>query len=210
MRGFMGARRLLNVRPHMHVIRFAAFLFAALASVLPGNAAAPAQDIPKATWEPIYFRSINKLSGMVGWRPLRNLALQSDSFEVRIWIGFGIGPLEVLSIQREGSAWRGRYAIHRMWLAGPVAVQSVVPKSGWAQHWVRLVRLGLLTLPDSSTLPRSESMVADGVSYVVEINKDGRYRTYMYGNPKHEKWPEAKRMIEIVEALRDEILPELK
>lgn len=191
----------------MQRIRLAFFLLAALAAVLPGNAAAQARDIPKARWEPIYFRSIDKLSGMVEWRPLRELALPADTFEVRIWIGFGIGPLEALSIRREGSAWSGRHVIHRLWTPGPVAVRPVTPKSGWNQLWIRLVRLGLLTLPDSSTLPKSESRVADGVSYVVEINKDGHYRTYMYGNPQYEKWLEAKRMIEIVETLQDEIIP---
>jgi hypothetical protein len=191
----------------MHVIRLAAFLLTALAPVLLGNAATPVRDIPKAAWEPIYFRSIDQFSHMVNWRPLRDLALGADTFEVRVWIGFGVGPLEALSIRREGSTWSGRYAIHRLWLAGPVAVQSVTPKSAWDQLWARLVQLDLLKLPDSSTLPRSESMVADGVSYVVEINKDGRYRTYMYANPVHKKWPEAKRMIEIVETLRNEIIP---
>ena len=191
----------------MHMIRLVALLLAALASLPPSYAAAPERDIPKATWEPIYFRSINQLSGKAGWRPLRDLALPADSFEVRVWIGFGIGPLEALSMRREDSTWSGRYAIQGPRNADPVAVEAVTPKSGWDQLWARLVRLDLLTLPDSSTLPKSQIAVTDGVSYVVEINKDGRYRTYMYANPKYEKWSEAKRIIEIIETLRDEILP---
>jgi hypothetical protein len=50
-------------------------------------------------------------------------------------------------------------------------------------------------------------MFFDGVSYVVEINQNHRYRTYHYGNPKEQKWPEAKKIIEIVQTLSDELAP---
>ena len=81
------------VRLLTHMIRLAALLLTALASLPPSYAAAPERDIPKATWEPIYFRSINQLSDKAGWRPLRDIALRAESFEVSVWIGFGIGPL---------------------------------------------------------------------------------------------------------------------
>jgi hypothetical protein len=35
------------------------------------------------------------------------------------------------------------------------------------------------------------------MSYVVEYNRDGIYRTYLYDNPNYAKCDEAKRMIEI-------------
>lgn len=190
------------------MIRPAALLLATFALVLPGTAAAQTRDIPEATWEPIYFRSINEMSSQLGWTPLRDVAPAADLLEVRVWIGFGIGPMEVYSMRRVGKAWSARYAMH-----GPtptsrkaLVVRSATPKSDWNQLWGRLVELGILTLPDSSTLPKSESRVADGVSYVVEINRNGAYRTYEYGNPEYEKWPQAQRIIEIIRTLRDGVV----
>jgi hypothetical protein len=44
----------------------------------------------------------------------------------------------------------------------------------------------------------------DGMSYVVEINSDRTYRTYMYDNPFYAKCDEAKRMMKIGEIVADE------
>jgi hypothetical protein len=53
-----------------------------------------------------------------------------------------------------------------------VEVRKVVPQTDWNVLWNRVEAFGILTLPDSSTLP-GEVMVLDGTSYVVEIN-DGK------------------------------------
>jgi hypothetical protein len=83
---------------------------------------------------------------------------------------------------------------------------KVKPKSGWEKLWKEITYLGVLTLPDSSTLP-DEEIVLDGVSYVVEINQNNQYRTYQYGNPEAQKRPQAKQIIEIVQILSDELTP---
>ena len=46
--------------------------------------------------------------------------------------------------------------------------------------------------------------VFDGVSYVVEINKDQQYRTYLYDNPAQAKCSEAKQMLEIAGIIAEE------
>ena len=68
--------------------------------------------------------------------------------------------------------------------------------------------LGILTLPDSSTLP-NEVGVCDGIGYVVEINDGGRYRTYCYSNPQSQIWPEAEKIIAIIKAFDDEFKHQL-
>ena len=47
-------------------------------------------------------------------------------------------------------------------------------------------------------------MDLDGMSYVVEYNRDGSYRTYMYDNPDNAKCDEAKRMIKIGNMIAEE------
>ena len=185
-----------------NIFKLLAVLFAITFS-LNDEAAELERDIPKATWEPIFFKSINRLATTAGWKSLREAPLPAESLEVRAWIGFGLSPLQGYSLRQDGSRWTGRYIIESFQQTNSVTARDITPKSGWERFWNRLGQLNLLTLPDSSTL-RGEEMVMDGVSYVVEINRDGRYRTYEYGNPQEQKWPEAKKIISIVQMLHDE------
>jgi len=185
-----------------HVFKLLAVLFMATVP-LNDEAGEFQRDIPKGTWEPIFFESINRLATKAGLKPLREAPLSSGSLEVRVWIGFGLSPLQGYSLRRDGSRWTGRHIMESFQQTNSVRVQEITPKSGWDRLWTRLVQLDLLTLPNSSTL-HGEDMVRDGVSYVVEINRDGRYRTYQYGNPQEQKWPEAKKIISIVQTLHDE------
>jgi hypothetical protein len=160
---------------------------------------------PTATWEPLFFGAINQLAGKAGWKPLREASLPSQSLEVRIWIGFGMVSLQGYSLRQDGSVWTGHYVVENQQQTNAVTVRDISPKGGWDKLWTRLVQLDVLTLPDSSTL-RDEVLVIDGVCYVVEINKDGRYRTYEYSNPKFQKWPEAKKIDSIGQTLQDEFI----
>ena len=86
-----------------------------------------------------------------------------------------------------------------------VPVLIVTPKTSWENLWNKLEALDILTLPDSSTLP-DEWIVPDGRGYVVEINDGEQYRTYHYGSPEHQNWPETKKFMQIVKILYDELI----
>ena len=50
----------------------------------------------------------------------------------------------------------------------------------------------------------------DGMSYVVEVNTQAMYRTYLYDNPSYAKCAEAKEMIRIGNIIAEEFdLPEM-
>lgn len=54
-------------------------------------------------------------------------------------------------------------------------------------------------------------MVEDGMSYVVEVNYDNTYRTYLYDNPSYAACEQAKKMIEIGNTIAEEFgLPEMR
>ena len=179
-----------------------------VASLAPGAANAQVRDIPADRWVPIYFESIDDFTRLAGWKSLRDQSLGKDSIEVRVWIGFGVGPLHGLSMRRDGQKWRARYAREVSGQSKQIVRSPVRPAVDWAALWPRLVALGLLTLPDESTLAASgRADVLDGTSYVVEINEGSRYRTYMYANPQFARWPEAERMVKIAEILSAEVLP---
>jgi hypothetical protein len=38
-------------------------------------------------------------------------------------------------------------------------------------------------------------ILTDGTSYIVEINMNGSYRTYVYMNPEYQEWPDARHML---------------
>lgn len=192
-------------------------LLLASCSVLPGEQKERTQmsttkkqlklEIPNAPWEPIFFNSINERAALAELNDLRSTVLDNDDIEIRVWCGFGVSALNGYAIKRRGGEW----SAVRIPPVNPndprsLKVFFVTPKSSWQQLWGRLTNEGLLTLPDSSRLPKDPSFL-DGVSYVVEINMNLTYRTYMYGNPEKQKSPEARQMVEIIHTVYQELGP---
>lgn len=162
-------------------------------------------EIPNATWEPIFFERINERAERANLTSLRSTAMRDNDLEIRVWIGFGLSALEGFVIRRQSSQWSSLYLrpVSQQHPQGESATTPVVPQSGWERLWQRLTDEQILTLPDSSLL-RDEVTINDGQSYVVEINTNGVYRTYMYSNPQEQRWPEARRIIEISNILHSE------
>lgn len=77
------------------------------------------------------------------------------------------------------------------------------PKSGWSTFWQKMEKNSLLTLPDTSELPDDHIIMADGTSYVVEINQNNTYRTYYYNNPEDRERPEDRQMVKLIQ-IQDE------
>jgi len=181
-------------------------------------------EIPKDSWEPIYFRSINGLTEKVQWKPLREVGVPAGSLEVRVWIGFGLSSLQGYRLCRNGDTWTGVYvnanhfAIQEIWLKNQRQLNKkqkeiyeslykeskplyeLTPQTGWENLWKKVEAFGILTLPDASTLPNRKN-IRDGVGYVVEINDGEHYRTYLYSNPHYQEWPEATKILEIIATL---------
>lgn len=158
-------------------------------------------DLPNADWVEIFFEEIDERTKVAKFKQLRSTILPDDDLEVRVWIGFGLSPLEGFILRRTKGRWSGLYVPP----FDPEAVcaiptRSITPKSKWSQLWERLTSEGILVLPDSSELG-NVIPAPDGESCVVEINFGGRYRAYEYGNPTDQKAPEAKRIAAIVETL---------
>ena len=184
---------------------------------------APKIEIPRAGWVDVFFGSINALSKKAGWTPLREVNLPIWSYEVRVWIGFGRAPLQGLRLCCDGYKWTGFYAREGRGENYPFSAREVQPRTDWGTLWQKVSRLGIFTLPDSSVVEAAalarlggqgrldaiRREVADGVCYVVEIN-DGNYRTYEYSNPQSQEWPEAKKIIEVIKVLEEELLQPLK
>ena len=184
-------------------------------------------EIPDAHWVDIYFTAINEITEGAHWKPLREVGLPHGSLEIRIWIGFGeFGSSGLRLLRNGGGEWTGCYvsggyfkvqemsqrqswpdehikAICESYLKEAKPFYELTPKTSWTRLWEKVEALGILTLPDASTLPNERS-VLDGIGYIVEINDGERYRAYLYSNPQEQEWAEAERIIKIIKTLREE------
>ena len=167
------------------------------------------ETVPRATpesrWEPIFFKAINDHTSQAGVPELRTVLLTGEDFEVRVWVGFGVNGEDGIILRRTSNQWS---AVHLHGMAErPPFVRSVsnleTPRSGWKGAWQRLTEAGILTLPDA-LVAGCNTHIFDGAKYVVELNKDKRYRTYMYDNPTYSRCSEAKQMLKIGEIIAEE------
>jgi len=137
--------------------------------------------VPNARWEPIFFKTINKTTGLVGVPELRKTVVGKNDVEIRFWHGFSTSPLEAVILRRSAGHWTA-YHIKADGYIEPQAAtieELSPPKSGMDGLWTKLNTLGLLRMPDASEIGCEVGGV-DAMAYVVEINQDHKYRTYMY------------------------------
>lgn len=160
-----------------------------------------------ARWEGIYFASINVRTAQSGLVPLRTYSVPAGDREVRIWIGFGLTKLEGLLLKRTNGVWSGTllHAVIKGFESTRYLKPLPEPKAGWDDLWNRLEREEFFTLPDQEELPRDGyDYGVDGIGYVVEINREGTYRTYLYTNPDDHKRPQDRHMVAIARMLEEQ------
>jgi hypothetical protein len=147
---------------------------------VPPEAVTP--NVPKDSWEPLFFRDINRTTGRARLERLRNKRLKDEDVEARVWLGFGLTKLRGVVIARRGNKWSAIAIEPAETGDGYLSRDLAQPSGGWETAWASLLRHGLFTLPDAASINCNPG-VEDGFSYVVEIKKGQNYRTYLYGNP---------------------------
>ena len=153
--------------------------------------------VPEFIWEKIFFQGINERARIAELKSLR-IALPKDDLELRLWNGFGRTALEGFVLQRRRGEWSAVHldGIHRGLPKREYQKQLTAPKIGWNEFWRKLVEMGIATLPDAEEIGCNGNAL-DGMSYVVELNYEFTYRTYLYENPRFAKCEHARRMIDI-------------
>jgi hypothetical protein len=168
--------------------------------------------IPKERWVTIFFettglasKSINEITNEAHLQNLRTSLLPDNDIEVRIWSGFGEdGKVYGVILKRSSNQWS---VIHleadRRQPTKKSEDVHAVPKSGWETAWGRLTSAGILTLPDASEV-QCNTHGLDGIGYIVEVNMNQTYKTYMYDNPQFARCNAAKQIIKIAEIIDEE------
>ena len=154
--------------------------------------------VPSASWVPIYFDSVDRLTRHLHLDPLRALKIHPGDLDVRIWQGFGIGGYRGYLIRRIGQKWSGLAITEET--SGKRTFPKVPGATDWAKTWDALERGGLAEIRDDSELVHCE-MVQDGIGYVIEIAKENYYRTYLVNNPQSLRTQDGDRFLRLLPIL---------
>jgi hypothetical protein len=140
--------------------------------------------VPKASWIPIYFATIDSLAARIGLTPLRILPMRPGDIEFRMWEGFGIGGERGFVFRRHGARWSALAVEKRPYRKARRL--NVAKTVDWAAVWEGLRRDGIEDIKDTSESP-SCTTVNDGIGYVMELATEDRYQTYLVSNPESER-----------------------
>jgi hypothetical protein len=160
-------------------------------------------------WEKIAFRYINARLAAGDIPALRNLELSEGSEEIRLWVGFDNSPIRGLILRKDNGE---STALYIQPLTAPKAgsestVQLQMPKNGWDNLWTKLDQLHFRELPDATEIGLEHNKYLDMRTVVVEVNSQGRYRTYhlfALEVPAEQKYPAVRNIREICALLSDE------
>lgn len=163
------------------------------------------RDIPRKTWVPIYFESIDKRAKSARLPTLR-APLPEGEVELRVWEIDSLTGVGGFRLRRRGALWAASYfgSVYSRGRVVDYERRLAEPKSGWEGAWNRLAGIGVLELPDAQAVGCSMPFVKDGFGYVVETNVGRAYRTYLYDHPDYAACAEAKRMLSVTAAIADE------
>ncbi len=150
----------------------------------------------------IFSKDINLASSMANMPALREVSLDSDDIEVRIWRTHSTPTLEGVLLRRINNEWSGLHIRFRTNDQGDIQAAEVEQLknsvSDWFYFWGKLVEKGLLLLPITAE-SECDTNYIDGILYVVEISQNNTYRNYQYR--EGDGCRESKQMTEIGEII---------
>lgn len=183
-------------------------------------------DTPKLVSQ-IFLPSVLVPAESAHLQPLKDITLQPNEREVRIWIGFGVlSQMELVRLRLDStgqihgeaifsyerppnspSSDDGDYYYSELnkkckAIGSSGDWQSCQPISSigtdWPTVYHSMLALNLWDLPDDSELPRSSTLITDGVAMLVELRDGANYRAYSYSNPGTNNAPEAEKAAKIM------------
>jgi hypothetical protein len=120
---------------------------------------------------------------VAGLQELRTISLPKEDQEVRIWRGFGLGNLEGVILSEHAGTWSAKHVVADDSLrpTGATVTELPEPRHGWPQMKADMSS----ALLNSFSASCGEEAQVDGIGYVIEVNKDGIYRTARFPDSSH-------------------------
>lgn len=197
---------------------------------LSGCYSDPPRAVWSESFRPFLLDFTNPAADTSGLGKLSEEGIPCGEREIRIWFGFGVvlpdemvrlrahpdGKVdgEVLvyyptSLHTEGSKESrafedvvSRSCKNQKIGEGVKTCTGVFKKQpDWKALYTKLVKIGVVTLPDESSLPKLSMHVSDGTSIVVELRDGNNYRSYEYSNPVFRDEKEARSAERIMEEI---------
>jgi len=161
--------------------------------------------ITKEYMERLGFITIDERAEMSNLESLRSLSLPKDDLEVRVWYPFGLIKMQGFVLKQTSGQWSATHlvTIHQGLPRSKFQKTLGPPKSGWERCWGRLEKAGMMSLPDATEIDCNIFNI-DGEGLLVETNRGGDYRDYMYASPGYAKCREAKQIIKIGKIISEE------
>ena len=179
-----------------------------MAQITPTNVNNP--SLPR--WGSILYPYLDQHTSLVKLAELRSTSLPQEDLEVRVWLGFGLTPLEGFILKRTAGQWSAFYLEgDNYYEPKKVKMRELLPPhSSWESCWERLVAAGIRTVPDSSEIDYDVGGT-DGWAYLVELREGDSYRAFHYQFPEYSRRAEARQVLEIGNTIGDEFqLPSFK
>lgn len=162
------------------------------------------REIPKSKWVGIFFKGIDDRAKQAKLTVLREAVLPNDDLEARLWFDTGHDQLNGIIIRKSGGTWSATYLHELSTKSSEPNELMQPPRSGWDLFWQKLVDAELLTLPDASEVD-CNVFAFDGSGFIVETNVNRIYRTYLYDNPLDAKCDQAKRLLNLIRIVNEEL-----
>jgi len=123
---------------------------------------------------------------------LRNYKSGYDSIAIRIWYDYATDEKDIIEVRKHCEGWTGDFIKIINYLENGKVYNKIeekrklYPKSGWDPFTQKIIRLGIVTLPDFGDIPNYDPAM-DGNSIHVEVATKEYYRVYSYLQPKTKK-----------------------
>lgn len=159
----------------------------------------PVRQEPVADWEPVVFgeysetsKGLDNFAKLARFSPLRDELKYPDDIEIRVWRGFGLGNLEMVALRFHDEKWSGIYAIadDHVNYTNVTTKPLPVPRGGWKWFGEQLDQLGIYEL-DSAYYESCRQSI-DGISNLLELSRNGIYRTAWHPSRAKNCPPSAK------------------
>lgn len=171
------------------------------------------QNLQRKLWEKPAFEEINKRIYGTEIGSLKSKKQDSDSIEIRVWVGFDTSPLRSIILERDREQWNAYYlppkdiAVDK----DETVVRLSPPSSGWQKLWEELESLEINTLPDWTEL-NIDPKYLDITSVVIETKINNSHRSFMsFGFDKEEeqKYKQVQNVHKILKVLSKEFRVQL-
>jgi hypothetical protein len=179
-------------------------------------------EIPETAWVEVFMPSIEKIEECGKFSNLKSQIDDKKLFEVRVWIGWGIGqPYQLYLVKSEGEkitgsqyiwwesdSWRYRRSVTQL-VKKEYGCSSRIFRCGEARFCENLSsnskkfedifkymdKNGIWDLPDSTTLPPVNFTIFDSDSIILELRTPNSYRAIEYDYKLSSyPWPEASKL----------------